>query len=114
MSSRDFARLAATFAPDGTMEALLPRGLRTCRGHEQVRAAFEDWFGDAEQFEVAEAAVGSVGPLIQLHWRIVVRTPTFGAGRFVAEQTSYAWTNDDGLVERLSLVCSGFQELHDA
>ncbi len=113
MTTRDFARLAAAFAPDGAMEALLPRGLCECRGPEQIRAAFEGWFGDTEQFEVAEAAVGSVGPLIQLRWRILARKPNIGDGRFAAEQSSYARTNDDGLVERLALVCSGFHKLPD-
>ncbi len=110
LAARDFARVGAAVAPEGTMEALLPRGLRTCRGPLEVRAAFEDWFGDAEEFELADASVGSVGPLLQLRWRVFVRASKRGSGRMVVEQHAYARTDASGRVERLALVCSGFQE----
>jgi hypothetical protein len=110
LAARDFARVSSAIAPEGTMEALLPRGLRTCRGPLEVRAAFEDWFGDAEEFELADASVGSVGPLLQLRWRLFVRASSRGRGRMEVEQHAYARTDASGRIERLALVCSGFQE----
>lgn len=110
LTARDFTRLGSAMAPDGTMEALLPRGLRTCCGPQEVADAFEGWFGDAEEFEVADASVGAVGPLLQLRWRLLVLSPSRGAGRKVVEQQSYARTDAAGRVERLALVCTGFQD----
>jgi ketosteroid isomerase-like protein len=109
LAARDFARLASAMAPDGTMEALLPIGLWTCLGPEEVRGAFETWFGDAVEFEVADASVGTVGPLLQLRWRLSVRSPSRGGERMVVEQHAYARTDPSGRVERLALVCSGYQ-----
>jgi len=110
LTARDFVRLASTMEPDGVMEALLPRGLRTCRGPDEIVAAFGDWFGDADEFEVADAAVGCVGRVIQLRWRLLVRKPSRGPGQLVVEQQAFARMAASGLIERLALVCSGFQE----
>ncbi|HVT42669.1 MAG TPA: hypothetical protein VHD39_06765 [Acidimicrobiales bacterium] len=110
LAARDFGRLASAIAPDGTMDALLPRGLRACRGHVEIRTAFEDWFGDTTEFQVADASVGNVGPVLQLRWRLVVLKPAWGEQRHVVEQQAFAFMGESGLVQRLSLVCSGFQE----
>lgn len=92
------------------MEALLPRGLRTCRGPGEIRAAFEEWFGDTEDFEVADASIGNVGPVVQLRWRLLVHKPSRGPGPLVVEQQAFATVAASGRVDRLALVCSGFQE----
>ncbi len=109
LAARDFVQLASAMAPDGTMEALLPSGLLTCVGPEEVAAAFHTWFGDAVEFEVADASVGAVGPLLQLRWRLEMCSPSRGGERVVVEQFAYARTDASGSVERLALVCSGFQ-----
>ncbi len=110
LAAHDFGRLVTAMAPDACMEALLPRGLRTCHGVPDIRRAFEDWFGDCEDFAVAEASVGSVGPVLQLAWRLSVRKASAQerTPRLVVEQHAFARTGASGLVERLSLVCSGF------
>jgi ketosteroid isomerase-like protein len=109
LTVRDFARLASAVEPDGTMDALVPSGLRSCCGRQEIRTAFEDWFGDTEEFHVADASVGNVGPVLQLRWRLVVRKPSRGDGQLVVEQQAFARMSESGLVQRLSLVCSGFQ-----
>jgi hypothetical protein len=48
-------------------------------------------------------------PVPQLHWRLVVGSVLTGEARRVVEQNVCARTDASGLVERLSLLCSGFQ-----
>jgi hypothetical protein len=110
LAARDFARLVSGVEPDGRMDALLPSGLRTCRGTGEIRTAFEDWFGDAEDFLVDDASIGNVGPVLDLRWRLLVRKPGPGADRFVIEQHVFATTAASGLIEHCALLCSGFQE----
>jgi hypothetical protein len=109
LAARDFARLVSAMDSDARMEALLPRGLRTCNGVDEIRTAFEGWFGDAEEFAVAEASVGSVGPVLQLTWRLSVRRAgPDGAQRSEVEQHLFVRTHTSGLVDHIALVCSGF------
>lgn len=103
LAARDFARLGSAIAPGGVLEALLPGGFRTCEGPDEVGAAFEGWFGDAHEFEVAEASVATVGSLLHLRWRLSV-------GHKVVEQNAYARFDGTGCIERLALLCSGFQD----
>jgi hypothetical protein len=73
---------------------------------------FERWFGDVEKCEVADAAVGQVGPLLQLRWRIRLQGPRLGNKPMVVEQHAYATTGPNGRIQQMSLLCSGFWDEH--
>lgn len=108
LGARDFARLAASLAPDVRMRALLPPGVMECAGREEVAATFGSWFGDASDFELIDATVGEVGGRLLLSWRLRVRPAPFGIGDgwHVIEQQACA---DAGTaIDTLDLLCSGF------
>lgn len=107
LAGRDVERLGSAVEADGALDALLPSGLHRWRGLHQIREAFWDWFGDAGDFEMADASVGSVGPLLQLRWRLRVRGRRTGGEPAVVEQHAYAATGPSGRIQRLSLLCSG-------
>ena len=111
-ASRDFGALAAALEPDATMQALLPRGSVEWQGAEEISGAFTKWFGDVEVFEVADAEVGHVGGVLQIRWRVRVQ----GGPRFpepmLVEQCMYAHANGGERIDRIRLLCSGFQAEH--
>lgn len=108
LAAHDFDGLADALDPDATMSALLPRGFVEWHGAAGICAAFERWFGDVEQFEVNDAAIGQVGALLQLRWRVRVQGARFGSEPMVAEQCAYATCGTDARITRVRLLCSGF------
>jgi len=108
LAANDFERLAAVLDDDASLCALLPRGFCEWHGAAEIRTAFEGWFGDVEEFEVADASIGQVGSRLQLRWRVRVRGPRFGAEAMVCEQHVYADTAPNGRIRSMSLLCSGF------
>ena len=112
LAAHDFARVAAALDTDATLSALLPRGFREWAGADAIAGAFETWFGDVDDFEVADASVGQVGALLQMRWRLRVGGGRFGAAQMVIEQHVYAATGKGGRIEKMSLLCSGFWPEH--
>ena len=106
LAAQDFARLGSTLAADARMRALLPAGPREWTGADAIADRFARWFGDTEDFEVVEAAVGTVGDLLHLHWQLRLRAERLGAGWFIVEQQAYA--DADESIAAIDLLCSGF------
>jgi hypothetical protein len=95
LADQDFAQLGGALAADARLRALLPKGLRD--------------FGDTEDFELVEAALGDVGRRLQLRWRLRLRAERLGAGWFTVEQQAYADAGEDGRLARIDLVCTGYR-----
>jgi hypothetical protein len=112
MAGHDFPRLALALDPDATLSALLPRGYDEWHGAPAICAQFATWFGNTSQYEVADAAVGQVGPLLELRWRLRLRADRFGDVPKVVEQHVYASTGPTGRIESMRLLCSGFCNEH--
>ena len=109
LAARDFDALADAFEPDATMSALLPRGHDEWFGAIDIRAAFERWFGDVDELEVAHSAISPMGDLLQLHWRLRVNGgPRFGTQTMVVEQHACAQPGPTGRIGQMSLLCTGF------
>jgi SnoaL-like domain len=108
LAAHDFDGIAAALEPDATMAALLPGRNGSWEGAADVCRAFATWFGDVDEFEVADVSVGQVGELLQLRWRVRVRGIRFGAEPMIAEQSAYASTGPNGRIDRIRLLCSGF------
>jgi hypothetical protein len=108
LAAHDFDGIADAFEPDAKLSALLPRGYDEWHDTAGVRAAFERWFGDVEELEVADASVGRIGDLLQLRWRVRVQGGRFGARAMVVEQYASAHLGPSGRIARLSLLCTGF------
>jgi hypothetical protein len=108
LAAQDFAQLGAALTADACMRALLPSGLWEWAGAEAIADRFARWFGRTEDFEFVDAAAGEVGGRLHLHWRLRLRAQRLGAGWFTVEQQAYADTDDDGLIGRLDLLCTGY------
>jgi hypothetical protein len=108
LAAQDFARLGDALTADARFRALLPRGLREWTGAEAIAGAFTRWFGDTEDFELAEAIVGEVGGRLHMHWRVRLQAERLGAGWFTVEQQAYADTAGGGRIARLDLLCTGY------
>jgi hypothetical protein len=86
LAAQDFARLGGALAAGACLRALLPSGLREWTGAGRIAGVFAGWFGDTEDFELAEATVGEVGGRLHLHWRLRLRAERLGSGWFTVEQ----------------------------
>ncbi|MFZ0165732.1 MAG: hypothetical protein WAL12_19310, partial [Trebonia sp.] len=109
LAAQDFAQLGGALAAGARLRALLPKGLREWTGGEAIAGQFTHWFGDTEDFELVEAALGDVGGRLQLRWRLRLRAERLGAGWFTVEQQAYADAGEDGRIARLDLVCTGYR-----
>jgi tRNA 2-thiouridine synthesizing protein A len=104
--SRDFPALAATVAPDARARLLLPHGLEEHLGRDAIAGRIESWFGSASDFQLTSSSAERVGARHRLSWRFsVVREP---GRREDVEQLVFVDVGPGG-IERLDLVCSGFQ-----
>jgi hypothetical protein len=109
LAAQDFARLGGALAADACLRALLPSGLREWTGADAIAHRFERWFGDTEDFELVEAAVGEIGGRLHLHWRLRLQAERLGPGWFTVEQQAYADTDESGRIAGLDLLCTGYR-----
>ncbi len=109
LAAQDFARLGGALAADACLRALLPSGLWEWAGAHAIAHRFERWFGETEDFELVEAAVGEIGGRLHLHWRLRLRAERLGTGWFTVEQQAYADTDNSGRIARLDLLCTGYR-----
>jgi hypothetical protein len=109
LAAQDFAGLGGTLTAGARLRALLPGGLKERTGAEAITVVFTRWFGDTEDFELAEATVGEVGDRLHLHWRMRLRAERLGRGWFTVEQQAYADTDASGRITRLDLLCTGYR-----
>lgn len=105
LGRRDFDRLSACFHPAPRARLLTPSALAMPRDASGVGDKFRQWFGDADAFEVERAEISAVGGCVSIRYRIHLLE--HGAW-YTCEQQAYCRLKDD-LVERIDLLCSGFQ-----
>jgi TusA-related sulfurtransferase len=105
LAARDFERLAKTLASDATARFLLPHGLEEYAGRDAIIGRIGSWFESASAFDLTSSSEEPVGQRQRLSWRFsVVRH-----GRSeVIEQLVYMDLGDRR-IERIDLLCSGFQ-----
>jgi len=109
LAAQDFAVLGGALAAGACLRALLPSGLREWAGADAIADRFAYWFGDTEDFELVEAAVGEVGGRLHLQWRLRLRAERLGRGWFTVEQQAYADTDESGRIAQLDLLCTGYR-----
>jgi hypothetical protein len=109
LAAQDFAQLGGALAAGARLRALLPSGLREWEGAEAIAGRFAGWFGDTHDFDLVEATVGEIGGLLHLHWRLRLRAERLGADWYIVEQQAYADTDDNGRINRLDLLCTGYR-----
>ena len=70
-------------------------------------AKLDDWFGEYDAVVLEEADGELVGDRLLVHYRLRFESDPVR----VLTQTWVASVNDDGLIFRVDLVCSGFREV---
>ena len=108
LTTRDYGALAACFASDGTLRAIVPPGLREADGRDAIVERFRLWTEDADEYELAEAEATRFADLLRLRW--VVRSVDPELGPCAYEQTAYVEVSD-GHIARMRLACSGDRAL---
>lgn len=111
LAMRDFDAMAAVVSPGARARLLLPRGPEEQEGRDAIIRRVQGWFGPASHFEVLDTTDAEIGGRRRLSWRIrVVRD---GGGPEVVEQLAFVDIGPGG-IERLDLLCSGFQREESA
>ena len=105
IAARDREALAACFAADAELRALIPPGLRERAGAVDVSELIASWFADATELELVQSHIETVGD--RLHVAYTFRGVEEDEP-FVVEQQLYCETSD-GKIMSASLLCSGFR-----
>lgn len=105
LTERAFNRLEQFCQPDTTSLLLTPRRFMTLENIVDLMAKYREWFGDCTNFQVEGSRVGQVGERLGIFYRFLLKKE---GGWHTIEQQMYC-TLKDGRVQRLHLLCSGFQ-----
>src|SRR5262245_62066861 len=98
LAQRDFGALAACFAPDAQLRAVVPPGVREDDGAEAIAARLERWVG--ETGTVVDSSADMVSDILRL--RYVIREVA-EQGPTVFEQTAYAEV-DGGAITKMRVA----------
>ena len=107
ISEEALDRLEAFIQPNLTGTLLLPKRMATLTSLEDLLANYHDWFDEATNFQVEASRVAMVGRKLGIFYRFRLQKPT---GWYTIEQQLYCILRD-GLVEKVHLLCSGFQPI---
>jgi hypothetical protein len=88
------------------MRALIPPGPVELSGAEPVAAKFASWFGEGNGLELVRSGSDEVGDRLHVFYRLRVKRP--GDAWKVLEQHLFC-ALDEGRINALDLVCSGFR-----
>ncbi len=102
---KDFQHLAAICQPDVHSRLMTPRRIDTLENAADLTQKVAGWFQDCSAFQKEQTRIAMVGKKLAIFYRLTF--DDHGQPR-EAEQQLYC-TLRDGLIDQLSLLCSGFQ-----
>ena len=102
---KDFQRLAEVCHPDVRSRLMTPKRFDSLENASDLTQKVEGWFGECSSIQKEQTRVAMVGEKLAIFYRL--RFEKEGAPH-TAEQQLYC-TLRDGLIDQLSLLCSGFQ-----
>lgn len=107
LAHRDWDELQSSFADEVRFRALIPPGLR--EGNDAAAAAgyFRRWFGDADELTLQRSQIELIEGRLSISYRFRAHEDQW----YVVEQRGYA-DIQDGRIERMDLLCSGFRPEH--
>ncbi len=108
LAAKDRDALRELLHPQIEFRALTPRRSWEADDPEAViEIVFGNWFEDTDSIEALESVeTGTVADREQLRYRLAVTNPE---GSFVVEQQGYLVSGEDGRIEWMRLVCSGYR-----
>jgi len=108
LAAKDTDAMLALLHPQIEFRALTPR--RTWEADDPaavLEIIFGSWFKDSDEIEALESVdTDVVADRQQLRYRLSVSNPE---GSFVVEQQGYLTAGEDGRIEWMRLVCSGYR-----
>ena len=109
--AHDWDAVAACFAPDARLIAVVPKEkpFREKAGREDAAALIRAWFGDADVTELVSSEIEPIADRIRIAYRIHEHEPD---GWYLVEQVAYATVSDDGFAD-MNLACSGFRPVSE-
>jgi hypothetical protein len=107
LERRDFDILQQSFTDTVRFRALIPSGLREFSKAVDARKIIEEWFSDADVFEMEYSSIGSVGNRAHAHYRI--RLHEEGLWKVCQQQVFADVTH--ARISAMDLLCSGFCRL---
>ena len=105
LADRDPTRLAGVLADDVRLRALLPAGLVDLTGRDALLGEFHRWFDGMDLVRVADATAQPFSDRTLLHYELEV---VKGDRRWIVAQSVVSVVND-GRLETLDIVCTGFR-----
>jgi hypothetical protein len=112
LAETDFERLTTVLDRQASLSALSPDGFVEWRGAAKIAAVFRRWFGEDPQAELVDAALGQVGPRLQMRWQLRFCGPGSGRPPGIVEQYAYADSGPSGRIQSMWLLCSGLGSEH--
>jgi hypothetical protein len=108
LAAKDRDAMLALLGPEVEFRALTPR--RTWEADDPqavLEIVFGNWFDDSDRIEALESVESDVvADRERLRYRLSVSNPE---GSFVVEQQGYLTAGEDGRIEWMRLVCSGYR-----
>jgi ketosteroid isomerase-like protein len=105
VAAQDRAAIAACFAPEVELRALIPRGHRERSGAEDAAALISSWFEDSTTLDLVDSSAQEVADRLHVSYRfegVELGEP------YVVEQQLFCEISD-GTISRADLLCSGFR-----
>ena len=103
LAARDFLALEHSLASDVLFRALMPSGFREATTAADARGCLDDWFAEADAFEIVSTTFTKVGTRAHAAYR--VHLVQRGVQK-ECEQQLFADVGSRG-IEKLDLLCSG-------
>ena len=103
------ARIETFCHPDMVSVVLTPKRYMTLENAPALVAKYRDWFGTCTDFQLVTSRVGWVGERLGIFYSFLLQD---GGDWYRIEQQLYC-TLREGRVEKLHLLCSGFQLVGD-
>jgi hypothetical protein len=105
LAAQDQPALAACFADDASLRALIPSGLREREGGQEVAELVHSWFADSAPLELLDSSVEEISDRLHVRYRF---QGTEEGDDYIVEQHLYG-TVADGKLARADILCSGFR-----
>ncbi len=105
LASRDFEQMKALFHNQIHFRALVPSAIREGNTPDEAIVWLRHWFEEADELEMLRSSIDHLADRLYIGYRVRVRS---GFDWELVEQQVYCVVND-GLITKMSLVCSGFR-----
>jgi hypothetical protein len=106
IAAQDASAIAACFTDDAELRALIPPGLREQTGATDSAALVAGWFADSTELELVWSRAEDVGDRLHVSYRF---EGVEEGEPYVVEHHVYCVVDEEGLIERADLLCSGFR-----